>query len=169
MTVLLHKTALVNFPMATTVFWVRLWLFGCQSYWGQPRRVNLKFHSIKKCIFIFLACTANNNIKIFTSNLEDEGAITGLSTNSTTKKMFWHQESSCLVLIGSTKHHLHFFDPIDRKQKFALEVISQNVILGEREGEKRYLHYYFNFDVFLSLRRASVRHTTRSLLGCLPK
>ena len=50
------------------------------------------------------------------------------------KKMIWHQESSCLVLIGSTNQHLHFFDPLERRQKLALEIISQNVILGEREG-----------------------------------
>ena len=89
---------------------------------------------LSKNVF-FPACTANNNIKIFTSNLEDEGAITGLNTNANTKKIFWHQDSSCLVMIGSTKHHLQFYDPIERKQKFALEIISQNVILGEREGK----------------------------------
>ena len=82
----------------------------------------------------FLACTANNNIKIFTSNLEDEGGIIGFSTLATSNKMIWHQDSTSLVLIGPTKHHLQFFDPLERRQKFALEIISQNIILGEREG-----------------------------------
>ena len=85
-------------------------------------------------LFSFLACTANNNIKIFTSNLEDEGGIIGFSTLATSNKMIWHQDSISLVLIGPTKHHLQFFDPLERRQKFALEIISQNVILGEREG-----------------------------------
>ena len=48
--------------------------------------------------------------------------------------MIWHQDSTSLVLIGPTKHHLQFFDPLERRQKFALEIISQNIILGEREG-----------------------------------
>jgi len=82
-----------------------------------------------------LACTANNNIKIFTSNLEDEGGIIGFSTLVTSNKMIWHQDSTSLVLIGPTKHHLQFFDPLERRQKFALEIISQNIILGEREDQ----------------------------------
>ena len=48
--------------------------------------------------------------------------------------MVWHQDTSCLVLIGPSKHHVQFFDPLERRQNFALEVINQNVILGEREG-----------------------------------
>ena len=60
-----------------------------------------------------LACTSNNNIKIFTSNLEDEGGITGFSKYAKTNKMIWHQDSSCLVLIGPTQHYLQFFDPLE--------------------------------------------------------
>ena len=95
--------------------------------------------------FSFLACTANNNIKIFTSNLEDEGGIIGFSTLATSDKMIWHQDSTSLVLIGPTKHHLQFFDPLERRQKFALEIISQNIILGEREGV--YIFYLLSIRV----------------------
>ena len=66
--------------------------------------------------------------------MEDEGGIIGFSTLATSNRMIWHQDSTSLVLIGPTKHHLQFFDPLERRQKFALEIISQNIILGEREG-----------------------------------
>ena len=101
--------------------------------------------NIFQCFFSFLACTANNNIKIFTSNLEDEGGIIGFSTLATSNKMIWHQDSTSLVLIGPTKHHLQFFDPLERRQKFALEIISQNIILGEREGV--YIFYLLSIRV----------------------
>jgi len=98
-------------------------------------RIGTNLTNISLSYAKILACTANNNIKIFTSNLEDEGGIIGFSTLATSNKMIWHQDSTSLVLIGPTNHHLQFFDPLERRQKFALEIISQNIILGEREDK----------------------------------
>ena len=112
--------------------------------------------------FSFLACTANNNIKIFTSNLEDEGGIIGFSTLATSNKMIWHQDSTSLVLIGPTKHHLQFFDPLERRQKFALEIISQNIILGEREGA--YIFYLLSIRLSFLLNDLNLGNSTWHLV-----
>ena len=112
--------------------------------------------------FSFLACTANNNIKIFTSNLEDEGGIIGFSTLATSDKMIWHQDSTSLVLIGPTKHHLQFFDPLERRQKFALEIISQNIILGEREGV--YIFYLLSIRLSFLLSDLNLGNSTCHLV-----
>ena len=85
-----------------------------------------------------LTCTQNNVLKIFTSNFEDEGSISGLTTQETSlNKLKWDSESASLVLVGSTGHHLQYFDPLSKKQKSSVELISQNVVLGEREQDTK--------------------------------
>ena len=80
-----------------------------------------------------IAATKQNSLKVFTSNLEDQTSIVGLSANEVTK-LKWHD--GCLVLISSD-HHLQFFNPLYSTQKHSLEVVSENVILGERESEAK--------------------------------
>ena len=82
-----------------------------------------------------IAATKHNKMKVFSSNLEAETAIVGLSANEVTK-LKWHSNSGCLVLISSD-HHLQFFNPLHSTQKHSLEIVSQNVVLGEREGEEK--------------------------------
>ena len=80
-----------------------------------------------------IAATKHNTMKVFSSNLEEQTAIVGLSAKEVTK-LKWH--SGSLVLISSD-HHLQFFNPLYSTQKHSLEVVSQNVVLGEREGEEK--------------------------------
>ena len=80
-----------------------------------------------------IAATKQNTMKVFSSNLEEQTAIVGLSAKEVTK-LKWH--SGSLVLISSD-HHLQFFNPLYSTQKHSLEVVSQNVVLGEREGEEK--------------------------------
>lgn len=78
-----------------------------------------------------VASTQANSLKVFTSQLEDDQMIVGL-TKRLPDKMFWHQATQCLVLAGGNQH-IQFFDPVERTQKFAVDVIGQNVVLGERD------------------------------------
>ena len=80
-----------------------------------------------------IAATKHNTMKVFSSNLEEQTAIVGLSAKEVTK-LKWH--SGSLVLISSD-HHLQFFNPLYSTQKHSLEIVSQNVVLGEREGEEK--------------------------------
>ena len=76
--------------------------------------------------------------------------------------MIWHQDSTSLVLIGPTKHHLQFFDPLERRQKFALEIISQNIILGEREGV--YIFYLLSISLSFLLSDLNLGNSTCHLM-----
>ena len=47
---------------------------------------------------------------------------------------------NCLVVLGSSQQQLQFFDPIERRQKLALEATSENIILGERKNNVKKSH-----------------------------
>lgn len=68
-----------------------------------------------------VASTNANSLKVFTANLEDQLGIVGFSVKAQ-RKMIWQPSSKCLVLIGNDQQ-LQFFDPLERAQKFAVEVI----------------------------------------------
>lgn len=96
-----------------------------------------------------IAVTANNFVKIFTTHLEDVSSIAGLTKNSNLAlgQILHHPTTNCLVFPGSHQT-LQFFDPIEKRQKFALEVISENVVLGERGSEKVKQSNLKLFDIF---------------------
>jgi WD40 repeat protein len=94
-------------------------------------RIGTSVHRIRTSFGKVVASTGSNSLKVFTANLEDDQLIVGLGTRSP-KKMVWHASTGCLVLIG-TNQQIQFFDPLERCQKFALEAIGQNIILGERD------------------------------------
>ena len=63
--------------------------------------------------------------------------FSGLTTNVRSKNIIYHDKTNCLVMLGSDQQ-LQFFDPIEQRQKFALEAITENVILGERTNKVRH-------------------------------
>ena len=95
------------------------------------------------CTFEKVICvTSTNALKIFTTHLEDVSVITGLAKCkqtaddlTTTNSLLHHSPTNCLVVLGSGQQQLQFFDPIERRQKLALEAISENIILGERTNK----------------------------------
>ena len=95
------------------------------------------------CTFEKVICvTSTNSLKIFTTHLEDVSVITGLAKckqtaddDFTKNSLLHHSTTNCLVVLGSGQQQLQFFDPIERRQKLALEAISENIILGERKNE----------------------------------
>ena len=99
------------------------------------------------CTFEKVICVNSTNaIKIFTTHLEDVSVITGLAKckqtadDFTKNSMLHHSPTNCLVVLGSGQQQLQFFDPIERRQKLALEAISENIILGERTKKVKQSH-----------------------------
>ncbi len=92
-----------------------------------------------------IVATENNSLKVFTSNMEDDCHLVGLARRPRPERVQWHDGTGCVVSIRDNQQ-LQFFNPLERMQKFSLDVIGENVVLGERDV-KVPTSRLINFDV----------------------